>query len=37
MSQDDVIFGYRLQLIDLAGRIGVTAACRTFGIHRSTY
>src|SRR6266516_3053200 len=37
MSQDDVLFGYRLQLIDLAGRIGVAAACRTFGVHRSTY
>ena len=37
MSQDDVLFGYRLQLVDLAGRIGVAAACRTFGVHRSTY
>jgi transposase InsO family protein len=37
MSQDDVLFGYRLQLVDLAGRIGVTAACRLFGVHRSTY
>lgn len=37
MSQDDVLFGYRLQLFDLAGRIGVSAACRTFGIHRSSY
>ena len=37
MSEDDVLFGYRLQLIDLAGRIGVSAACRTFGVHRSTY
>jgi transposase InsO family protein len=37
MSQDDVLFGYRLQLFDLAGRVGVAAACRTFGIHRSTY
>jgi transposase InsO family protein len=37
MSQDDVLFGYRLQLFDLAGRIGVAAACRGFGIHRSTY
>jgi transposase len=37
MSQDDVLFGYRLQLFDLAGRIGVRAACRTFGVHRSTY
>jgi transposase InsO family protein len=26
-----------LQLVALAGRIGVSAACRTFGIHRSTY
>ena len=37
MSQDDVLFGYRLQLFDLAGRIGVAAACRSFGVHRSTY
>src|SRR3989440_12739651 len=37
MSEDDVLFGYRLQLVDLAGRVGVTAACRTFGVHRSTY
>jgi transposase InsO family protein len=37
MSQDDVLFGYRLQLFDLAGRVGVAAACRNFGIHRSTY
>jgi transposase len=37
MSQDDVPFGYRLQLFDLAGRVGVAAACRTFGVHRSTF
>ena len=37
MSQDDVLFGYRLQLFDLAGRVGVASACRTFGVHRSTY
>lgn len=37
MSQDDVLFGYRLQLFELAGRIGVAAACRMFGVHRSTY
>jgi transposase len=37
VSQDDVLFGYRLQLFDLAGRIGVAAACRTFGVHRSTF
>jgi hypothetical protein len=36
VSEDDVLFGHRLQLVDLAGRIGVTAACRTFGVHRST-
>jgi transposase InsO family protein len=37
VSEDDVLFGYRLQLVALAGRVGVSAACRTFGIHRSTY
>jgi transposase InsO family protein len=37
MSENDVLFGYRLQLVDLAGRIGASAACRTFGLHRSTY
>src|ERR671924_66111 len=37
VSQDDVLFGYRVQLFDLAGRVGVAAACRTFGVHRSTY
>src|SRR5205823_536175 len=25
------------QLFDLAGRVGVSAACRTFGVHRSTF
>ena len=28
---------YRLQLFDLAGRTTVAQACRTFGVHRSTY
>jgi transposase InsO family protein len=37
MTQDDVLFGYRLQLFDLAGRTTVSDACRTFGVHRSTY
>src|SRR5919109_418862 len=37
VSQGDVLFGYRVQLFDLAGRVGVAAACRTFGVHRSTY
>ena len=37
MTKDDVLFGYRLQLFDLAARTTVSHACRTFGIHRSTY
>src|SRR5215216_3818428 len=37
MTQDDVLFGYRLQLFDLASRTSVSHACRTFGVHRSTY
>jgi DNA-binding CsgD family transcriptional regulator len=37
MSEDDVIFGYRLQLFDYAARSSVSEACRVFGIHRSTY
>lgn len=37
MSEDDALFGYRLQLLDDAARTSVSEACRTFGIHRSTY
>ncbi len=37
MSQDDVLLGYRLQLFDLAARSSVSEACRTFGVHRSTF
>ena len=37
MTQDDVLFGYRLRLFALAGEIGVRAACRTMGVHHSTY
>jgi transposase InsO family protein len=37
MTQDDVLFGYRLQLFDLAARTTVSNACRVFGVHRSTY
>ena len=37
MSQDDVLFGYRLRLFSLAAEIGVRAACRTMGVHHSTY
>lgn len=37
MTQDDVLFGYRQQLFAEAARTTVSAACRTFGVHRSTY
>jgi transposase-like protein len=37
MTEDDVLFGYRLQLFDLAVHTTVSHACRTFGVHRSTY
>jgi transposase len=37
VSDDDVLFGYRLQLFDLAGRTSISHACRTFGVHRSTF
>lgn len=37
MTNDDRLFGYRLQLFDLARRTSVSEACRTFGVHRSTY
>ena len=33
----DVLFGFRLRLLDLARESGVSRACRVFGIHRSTY
>src|SRR5215213_7724515 len=37
MSEDDVLFGYRLRVLDHASRTSVSEACRVFGIHRSTY
>jgi transposase InsO family protein len=37
MTKDDVLFGYRLQLFSEAARTSVSEACRTFGVHRSTY
>ncbi|HET8814490.1 MAG TPA: helix-turn-helix domain-containing protein [Solirubrobacterales bacterium] len=37
MSEDDVLFGYRLRVFDHAARTSVSEACRVFGIHRSTY
>src|SRR5918911_963344 len=37
VSEDDVLFGYRLRVLDYAGRTSVSEACRVFGIHLSTY
>jgi hypothetical protein len=37
MSGDDVLFGYRLRVLDYAARTTVSEACRVFGIRRSTY
>ena len=37
MSEDDVLFGYRLRVLDHAARTSVSEACRLFGIHRSTF
>jgi len=37
VSDDDVLFGFRLRLFSLAGEIGVRPACRAMGIHHSTY
>ena len=37
MTKDDVLFGYRQQLFAEAARTSVSAACRVFGVHRSTY
>jgi transposase len=37
VTQDDVLFGYRLQLFALAAQTTVSHACRVFGVHRSTY
>ncbi len=37
MTDHDVLFGFRLQLFDLAARTSVSNACRVFNVHRSTY
>jgi transposase InsO family protein len=37
MTESDVLYGFRLRLFDHAREVGVSAACRTFGVHRSTY
>ena len=38
MSEDDVLFGFRLRVFTLAEELGnVSAACRAMGVDRSTY
>ncbi len=38
MVDDDVLFGFRLRLLDLAPEFrDVGEACRLFGVHHSTY
>jgi transposase len=37
VSEDDVLFGYRLRVLDCAARTSVSEACRLFGIDRSTF
>ena len=37
VTDDDVLFGFRLQLFDDAARTSVSEACRVFGVHRSTF
>jgi transposase InsO family protein len=37
VTHDDVLFGFRLRVMEHAAEHGVSAACRTFGVHRSTY
>jgi hypothetical protein len=35
VSDDDVLFGFRLRLISLAAEIGVRPACQAVGVHHS--
>jgi transposase InsO family protein len=37
VTNDDVLFGFRLRLFSLAGEIGVRPACRAMAVHHSTY
>jgi transposase InsO family protein len=37
VTHDDVIYKVRVRTLALAQEVGVGAACRTIGIHRSTY
>lgn len=37
MSHDDLLFHFRVALFAHAAKVGVSQACREFGVHRSTY
>jgi transposase InsO family protein len=37
LTQDDALFRFRVRLLGLAQEIGVRAACRTMGVHHSSY
>ena len=37
LINDDALFRFRLRLFSLAGEVGVRGACRTMGVHHSTY
>ena len=37
MLDSDVLFGFRPGMVGHAREMSVSAACRTLGVHRSTY
>lgn len=37
VTDPDVLYHFRLRLFDHAREVGVSEACRTFGVHRSTH
>jgi hypothetical protein len=37
VSEHDALFGYQMRLFALAGEICIRPACRTMGVHHSTY
>lgn len=37
MSNDDIIYRFRVALFTRAQLVGVSQACREFNVHRSTY
>jgi hypothetical protein len=37
MSNDDIIYRFRVALFARAQEVGVSQACREFNVHRSTY